>query len=166
MKRIVSCPYCDTQQGVILISTKERIDIEHKCINPKCEREYLIPINYKKVFLSRTFSVSDAKYKFPHHVKTYHSGIVIPIDLLDYKLRLKTRLDEIEVNEQIIDESDILVAYINQPTFRTTFEIARAHEKNIPVYIIDMNMMWANDPWIRHVSSKTFFNMINVFNIL
>ena len=166
MIRIVACPYCNTQQGVELIKTEERIDIKHKCINPKCKREYVIPLNYKRVLLSRTFSVSDSKYKFPIHVKKYFSGILIPIDLLDYKARLKTRLDEIEINEQIVDEVDLVVAYINQPTFGTIFEMSRAHQQGIPVYMIDATRMWADDPWVKHVALKIFDDIDECFQYI
>lgn len=163
MRRIVACPYCNTQQGVELIETKERVDFKHDCIDPKCGKNFLVPLNYKKVLLSRTFAVSDAKYKFAIHVKKDHSGVIIPIDLLDYEGRLNSRLDRIEINEEIVDEVDIVVAYINQPSFGTTFEIARAHTNEIPIYIIDMNRMWANDPWIKHVSTKTFDDIDECF---
>jgi len=166
MRRIVACPYCNTQQGVELIKTEERIDIKHKCIEPTCKHEYIIPLNYKKVLLSRTFAVSDSKYKFSIHVKKGHSGVLIPIDLLDYKARLNTRLDEIEINEQIVDEVDLVVAYINQPTFGTIFEMSRAHQQGIPVYMIDATRMWADDPWVKHVSRKTFDNIDECFQYI
>lgn len=163
MRRIVACPYCNTQQGIELIKTKERINIKHECIDPKCNRAFFVPMNYKKVLLSRTFAVSDSKYKFAIHIKNDFSGVIIPVDLLDCEGRLNTRLDRIEINEQIVDEVDIVVAYINQPSFGTTFEMGRAHINNTPIYVIDANRIWANDPWIKHVSSKTFDDIDECF---
>jgi len=166
MKRIIACPYCNIRQPVKFVSTEERIDIMCECINPKCKKKYIIPLNYKKIFLSRTFSVSDSKYKYPRQVKDHHSGVIILIDLLDYESRLKTESNEIEVNEMIIEESDILVAYIHQPTFGTVFEMSYARYCKIPIYLIDANRMWTNDPWIKHVVLKTFDNIDECFQYI
>jgi len=159
MNIIVHCPYCDTQQFVSLSEHKKYIS--HKCIEYKCQKIFLVPFKQRSVYLARTFTVSDARYKYPWHVKTFFSGVLnfvdpgdyIDQDLIDHPEKI------VSFNESLIDKCDILVAYINQPSFGTLGELQYARHKKMPIYVINCNRVHLNDPWLRYVVDGLYDNI-------
>lgn len=151
MNRIVHCPYCDTHQFVFLYEQEKHTS--YKCANFKCQKTFLIPFNYKSVYLARTFAVSDTRYKYVWHVKTFFSGVLNFIDPDDsFSLDIENNPEKIvPLNESLIDKSDILVAFINQPSFGTLGELHYARHKKMPVYVINHNRVHMNDPWLKYV---------------
>lgn len=161
--KLVICPFCGTHNFARMSVTsgiKYENVITEECRDPKCGRRFMIPPNYKKIYLARTFSVSDAKYKYPIHVKESFSGVLDFVDVLDFgdnNDRLFNHPETIvPFDKQIIDGCDILVAFINQPTFGTLGEMYYALNKGIPVYVINDNRVHTNDPWLKYTVKKVY----------
>jgi nucleoside 2-deoxyribosyltransferase len=68
-----------------------------------------------------------------------------------------------------IDTCHILVAYIRVgPTFGTVMEIQYAHNRGIPVFVIDPNpdFKYASDAWCRAHTSKLFASIEECFDFI
>lgn len=164
MNRIIDCPFCGTQRFVKM-SVKPGVKytniIYEECINSKCKKRFMVPLNYKTIYLSRTFAVSDCKYKYATHVKDYFSGVLDFIDPLyaggDNNDRFFNHPETIvPFDLGLIDKCDILVAYINQPSFGTLGELHYAWNKGMPVYAINHNRIHTNNPWLKYVVDKLY----------
>jgi len=69
-------------------------------------------------------------------------------------------------DKKLILSCDILVAYITRTSFGTIFEMGYAYEHGIPIYVIDPNKQFRNEPWLSF-HTKYFFNSIDdCFNYL
>jgi len=142
------------------------------CQNVKCGKRFMVPLNYWRVYLARTFSVSDPKYKYPVHVKSHFSGVLDFVDPLDYKDAPNWRKNPEEIvsfDKNLIDECDIFVAFINQPTFGTLGELHYAHNKDMMTYVINGNGVHMNDPWLKYIvdgmyedTDKCYYDLINL----
>jgi nucleoside 2-deoxyribosyltransferase len=176
MKRIIECPFCKSQNFVRMsVSSEFKYEnvILEKCINIKCGRQFMVPLNYKTVYLARTFSVSETKYKYAINIKDKFSGVLKFIDVLDFgdnNDRLMNHPETIVLfDKQLIDKCDILVAFINQPTFGTLGEIYYALNKGILVYVINHNRIHIEDPWLKYIVNglytdidKCYYDLINL----
>lgn len=172
MNRLIKCCFCNTHQFVsfplndyviphyktkkefpVLSPNKEVIG--HKCDEYKCQKLFYIPIKYKLVYLARTFSVSDARYKYAYHVKDRFTGILDFMDADDFK---EPKLENVvSFDKKLIDLCDILVAFINQPTLGTMGELYYTYyEKNMPIYIINHNRVHLGDPWLECISNNIY----------
>lgn len=69
-------------------------------------------------------------------------------------------------DKEMIIGSDILVAYINRPSFGTIMEIMFAYMNNIPVYIINENGQWINDLWLYYHATELFNSIESCFTYL
>jgi len=145
--------------------------IYEKCVNKKCEKTFMIPLNYKLIYLSRTFKISEMRYKHPAHIKNYFSGVLDFIDINDYVNQDLIDHPEkiVKFDEGVIDKCDILVAIINQPTFGTLGEIHYARHKKIPIYAINPNRVYMNEPWLKYIVDdlcddidKCFYDLVNL----
>lgn len=72
--------------------------------------------------------------------------------------------DVVEKDKLLIEESDILVAYVQAPSFGTVMEIIYAFEKGIPVYLINPNKEHMMNYWIRYHSAKFFETISDCFD--
>lgn len=73
--------------------------------------------------------------------------------------------DVISYDKRAIDNSDILVAYIQQPSFGTAMEICHAFEKhNITIYVINPNRKYEHDIWLTHHCNMFFTSVEDCAN--
>lgn len=164
---IINCPFCKQQQAI-------HLDLDLKvqkviCENPECQKEFKIPIKFKRVYLSRTFAVSDCKYKFPLYVRKMYDGIIESVDPWELWKNLDPKpIDEVipTLNKQWIDNCDIYVAYIFNPSFGTLGELSYAGTKSMPRYIVNSNRVWVNDVWLKYQSNKIFEEIDTCFHYI
>lgn len=155
----LTCPYCNITRNYEIQELKDK-EKEYgiKCI--ACKKEFKYKRGYKKLYLSRTFSVSDSKYKYANHVITDFSGLLQIVDPMDWNYD-ESMIDNHEkiVEEDIkrVQECDCLTAFImGFHTFGTILELSYAHRNNIPTYIINPVRNLANDPWAKYHSIKIY----------
>jgi len=164
---IINCPFCKSQQAVYL-------DLDLKiqkviCENHECKKEFKIPIKSQNVYLSRTFAVSDCKYKFPIHVRSYYDGVIETVDPWELYKQLDTKPvdDEVpDINKRWIDSCNIYVGYIYNPSFGTLGELHYAKSKPIPIYVINPNRVWTDDTWLKYNSNKIFTEVSDCFHYI
>lgn len=159
MNRVVECPFCSTQHYVKM-SVKPGFKYENiismECKRVGCEETFMIPLNYKKVYLARTFKDHTSRYKYPAHVKSFFAGILDFIDPNDFVTKELINNPEriVPLNKKLIDECDILVLYINQPTFGSLGEFHYAYNRGMPVYVINPNRVFTSEPWLKYLVDK------------
>jgi len=87
------------------------------------------------------------------------------LELLDPIRIVKQEFPEVvEKDKMLIEESDILVAYVQEPSFGTVMEIIYAFEKGVPVYLINPNKKHMMNFWIRYHSTKFFETISDCFD--
>ena len=70
---------------------------------------------------------------------------------------LDIRFHVVPKDKKIISESDIVVAYVQRPSFGTAMEIEYAYDKGtIQVLTINPNGNYKDDIWLNHHSHKMF----------
>jgi nucleoside 2-deoxyribosyltransferase len=72
----------------------------------------------------------------------------------------------VEKDKQEIKQSDILLAYLNEPTFGTSMEIVFGYSCNKYIYTINPNKKWICDPWLSYHSNGLFETIDGCFNHL
>lgn len=173
MDRFIECPYCGTPKFVTMSvepGIKYKNVIYEDCVDVKCRKKFMVPLNYKTIYLARTFAVSEPKYKYPNHVKSYFSGVLDFIDVLDFGDNRDRFFNHPETivpfDLNLIDKCDILVAYINQPSFGTLGELHYAKHKGMPVYVINHNRIHINDPWLKYIVDELYTDVDRCYNDL
>lgn len=165
MTRFIECPFCSTQQFIKELLPLEKINnkylINQNCV--KCNEKFIIPLNYKKVFLSRSIEVSNYRYKYPHYVKEYYSGILNFIDYNDYLNNNENKDFFKTLNKRLISESNIFVSFIDLLTEDLINEIKYAKEINIPIYIIDINRIYFRNEVLLNLTENKIYNNVDRF---
>lgn len=162
---IINCPFCKFQLAV-------KLDLDLKvqkivCDNPSCKKEFKVPIKFKRVYLSRTFAVSDCKYKFPIYVRKNFDGIIETVDPWELYKEQKPSDDTVPfTNKQWLDNCQIYIGYIFNPSFGTLGELYYAESKPMPVYIINPNRVWTNDIWLKYQATKIFEDIDECFRFI
>jgi hypothetical protein len=79
-----------------------------------------------------------------------------------------SELSYLIVNRDInlIEESDILVAYIETPSFGTSMEIRTANIEIKKIYVINPNGLYENDLWLKSHYNKYFRTIDDCFNYI
>ena len=106
-------------------------------------------INWKKEFLT-----------YLGHSERYY--IIDPNPIRDHDpLNLKMiNFDVIGYDKRAIDNSDIVVAYVNKSSFGTAMEILHAfNNHNISIYVINPNKKFRKDIWLNYHCSMMFHNI-------
>jgi len=106
-------------------------------------------MNKPKIYLAGTKS----EFQYRKFIKETYSEKLTFIDPFEIELNQNSIVKN---DLQLIDNSDLLVAYITKITVGTTMEIMYACRKGIPTYVIT-NDVFKEDPWLKYYSSK-FFN--------
>jgi len=70
----------------------------------------------------------------------------------------------VETDLDLIDSCDVLVAYIEKPTFGTIMEIVYANNSGKKVYVINPDGTLWNDIWLRYHTDKFFENIPDCLN--
>ena len=107
-------------------------------------------------------------------VKEKYGELFTLIDPMDFEIEklAKTMAVEdashlvIKRDKEMIMGSDILVAYVNRPSFGTVMEIMFAFMNGIPVYIINENKEWLNDLWLYYHATELFNSIESCFEYL
>lgn len=153
----LKCPICKNPAlyKIEFEENKEYIII----VCQHCKKEFKYIKNYKKVYIARSFLVSDSKYKYALDVKTSYSGILEIIDPLLYEEDIENYKNLVQTDINLIASSDILVAFIMQLSIGTISKIVYAYKCGIPVYIINPTRTFLQDPWLKYHSEKIYENM-------
>jgi nucleoside 2-deoxyribosyltransferase len=72
----------------------------------------------------------------------------------------------VELDKIKIEESDILVAYIERFSSGTSMEILHAWNLKKPVFIISPNKLAINSIWLEYHSNRIFLSIDECFNFL
>lgn len=72
----------------------------------------------------------------------------------------------VDTDKELIEKSDVLVAYIQKPTFGTIMEIKHAYENDIPVHIINPELTYKDDIWLRYHSTYIHDSIDDCFSLL
>lgn len=118
--------------------------------------------NMKKMKLYIAGAVREQAYReYVHKVYGDHPNL----ELLD-PIRIVTQEfpEVVEKDKQLIIDSDIVIAYVEEPSFGTVMEIIYAYEQGIPVYLINPNKKHMMNFWIRYHSTKSFENISDCFD--
>ena len=79
--------------------------------------------------------------------------------------RSKEGWEIVELDKEMINYSDIFVAFIKQWTAGTLMEVMYAYQKQKPIYIItDPNEVLHKDIWLSYHFTQNFFNIDDCFN--
>lgn len=107
-------------------------------------------------------AVREQAYReFVHRVYGDHPNL----ELLD-PIRIVTQCfpEVVEKDKQLIIDSDIVVAYVEEPSFGTVMEIIYAYEQGIPVYLINPNKKHMENFWIKYHSTESFETIDSCFD--
>jgi nucleoside 2-deoxyribosyltransferase len=87
------------------------------------------------------------------------------LELLD-PIRIVTQCfpEVVELDKQLIKDSDIVVAYIHSPSWGTSMEMIYAYENGIPVYVINPNKDHMENFWVKYHTTKFFDNISDCFD--
>ena len=107
-------------------------------------------------------------------VKEKYSEHFHLIDPMDFEIEKLAKTMDVENashlvitrDKEMIIGSDILVAYVNRPSFGTMMEIMFAFMNGIPVYIINENKEWLNDFWLYYHATELFTSIELCFEYL
>jgi hypothetical protein len=110
--------------------------------------------------------VSETEYrKYVHEKYCNLFKINDPLQLI--KRRSNITGDEIvREDKRLIFNSNILVAYIQKPTFGTIMEVIYAFELGITVYVINPGYTFKDDIWLLYHTSKFFEDIDSCFSFI
>jgi nucleoside 2-deoxyribosyltransferase len=95
------------------------------------------------------------------------NGVFVDTDKMKIHHNGATVESIVETDKHLINNCDILVAYINQYTAGTMMEILYAYQLNKPVYLIvtpDKN--FENDIWLSYHSDNIFYNINECYDYI
>ncbi len=79
--------------------------------------------------------------------------------------RSKENWEIVELDKELIDYSDVFVAFIKGWTAGTLMEVMYAYQKQKPIYIItDPREVLHHDVWLSYHTTQNFFNIDDCFN--
>lgn len=116
----------------------------------------------RKLKLYIAGAVREQAYReYVHRVYGDHPNL----ELLD-PIRIVTQEfpEVVEKDKELIIDSDIVVAYVQSPSFGTVMEIIYAYEQGVPVYLINPNKEHMMNFWVRYHSTKSFENISDCFD--
>jgi len=118
--------------------------------------------NMKTVKIYTAGAVRETAYReFVH--KVY--GDNPKIELIDPLLIVKQIFPQVvEEDKRYIRECDVLVAFVEEPSFGTVMEIIYAYEQGKPVYIINPNKKHECNFWIKYHATKTYYSISECFD--
>jgi nucleoside 2-deoxyribosyltransferase len=62
----------------------------------------------------------------------------------------------VENDKKDIDTATALLVYFDKPSVGTSMEILYAHQRGIPVYVVDQSSLRALSPWLVYHSTEIF----------
>lgn len=72
----------------------------------------------------------------------------------------------VECDKNAIIQCDILVAYIQKPSFGTIMEILHSYNNQIPVYVINPDGTLVNDVWLKYHTMRFFETIDECFDYI
>lgn len=81
--------------------------------------------------------------------------------------RSKEGWEIVELDKELIDNSDIFVAYIKEWTAGTLMEVMYAYQRQKPIYIIvNPEEVLHHDIWLSYHTTEFFFNIDECFDYI
>ena len=137
---------------------KDKNEIEIECYI--CKKNIKIKLNSITIYLARTFSVSDSKYKYAVEIKNNFKLFINIIDPYEYEKEIKIGDYDrnykkiVDLDKHLINNSDVCTFFINNPTFGTISEMFYSQQIGKPIYIYNSNGIYESDVWLKSYSSN------------
>jgi len=106
------------------------------------------------------------EFGYRDYVKKNYSFLNLfdPIEEVDSKI---DDYEQIVINDKIaIENSDIIVAYINELSFGTIMEIHHSWNFQKPVYVINPGGKYKDDVWLKYHTTKFFDKISECFDYI
>ena len=114
----------------------------------------------------RKFAKKEYGHKFKLIDPIAENGAIVDLNL-NKIIHNSTEKEIVELDKHLIDNSDILVAYINNYSAGTSMEILYSFEKPMPTYlIVTPGKNFENDIWLKYHSTKIFFGINECFDYI
>ena len=111
---------------------------------------------------SNTLNIFDPLQKIEAGITGVDLSKVNDIKQLQYSNEEITKI--VECDKNAIIQCDILVAYIQKPSFGTIMEILHSYNNQIPVYVINPKSTFINDIWLKYHTMRFFETIDECFN--
>lgn len=121
-------------------------------------------VEKKSIYLAGTVTLLD----YRRYVnETYHNVFKIndPLILVESLMEI-TPTQIVEKDIELIDKSDLFVAYIEKPTFGTVMEIVYAYSNGKPIFVINPNLTLNREIWLRYHTTKLFDSIDECFGYI
>lgn len=111
------------------------------------------------IYLAGTVPATEyRKYCFKHYGEEY--DLFDPITMVPED---QNYVFVVEDDKKAIRKSDILIAWLEEPTFGTAAEIPYAYDLDIPTFIVNPNGKYMDDTWLKYHSKKMFRSLDECF---